>query len=123
MTLNFLPVYPFDSSFFSDSRKNFTPDKGINVVRHYQRIGCPGCPTCPRCPIVLSGTTRATETRTAPEIGGVSLQLVYQVRFDVDVYGSVPGECPTPLFVSAEAADQVGILHLIVKVPNESPSR
>jgi len=64
----------------------------------------------------LSGTTRATETRTAPEIGGVSLQLVYQIRFDVDVYGSVPGECPTPLFVSAEAADQVGILHDITPI-------
>ena len=72
------------------------------------------------CPIVLSGTTRATETRTAPEIGGVSLQLVYQIRFDVDVYGSVPGECPTPLFVSAEAADQVRVLDFVVEVPDKS---
>jgi len=54
---------------------------------------------------------------------GAILQLVYQVRFDVDVYGSVPGEGPAPLFVPAEAADQVGILHLVVKVPDKSPSR
>jgi len=54
---------------------------------------------------------------------GAILQLVYQVRFDVDVYGSVTGEGPAPLFVPAEAADQVGILHLVVKVPDKSPSR
>ena len=53
---------------------------------------------------------------------GAILQLVYQVRFDVDVYGSVPGEGPAPLFVPAEAANQVGILHLVVKVPDKSPS-
>ena len=58
-----------------------------------------------------------------PRFGGGPLQLVYQVRFDVDVYGSVPGEGPTTLFMPAEAADQVGVLHLIVKVPDKSPSR
>ena len=45
---------------------------------------------------------------------GGFLQLIYQVRLDIDVYGSVPGEGPAPLFVPAEAADQVGILHLVV---------
>ena len=52
--------------------------------------------------------------KKAPELGGVSLQLIYQVRLDVDVYGSVPGEGPATLFVPAEAADKVGILHLVV---------
>ena len=55
-----------------------------------------------------------------PRIGSDSLQLVYQVRFDVNVYGSVPGERPATLFVAAETADQVRILHLIVKIPDES---
>ena len=49
-----------------------------------------------------------------PHIEGGFLQLIYQVRFDVDVYGSVSGEGPATLFVPAEAADQVGILHLVV---------
>jgi len=59
----------------------------------------------------------------SPHIEGGFLQLIYQVRFDVDVYGSVSGECPATLFVPTEAADQVRILHLVVKVPDKSPSR
>jgi len=51
--------------------------------------------------------------KKAPILGAI-LQLIYQLRFDVDVYGSIPGEGPATLFVPAEAADQVGILHLVV---------
>ena len=38
--------------------------------------------------------------KKTPILGAI-LQLIYQVRFDVDVYGSVPGEGPAPLFVAA----------------------
>lgn len=53
---------------------------------------------------------------------GGFLQFVYQVGFQVNVYGPIPGECPATLFVAAEAADQVRILHLVVKIPDESTS-
>jgi len=52
----------------------------------------------------------------------VFLQFIYQVGFQVNVYRPVPGECPTTLFVAAEAADQVRILNLVVKIPDESTS-
>ena len=54
------------------------------------------------------------------KIEGNFSQLIYQVCFNVNVYGSVPGECPTPLFVAAEATDQIGVLHLVVKVADKS---
>ena len=57
-----------------------------------------------------------------PQIEGDFLHFIYQVRFYVNIYGSVPCKGPASLFVSAEAADQVWILDFIVKVPDKGSS-
>ena len=57
-----------------------------------------------------------------PQIEGDFSHLVYQVGFDVDVYGSVSGKGSASLFVSTEAADKIRVLDFVVKVPNKSSS-
>jgi len=55
-----------------------------------------------------------------PQHEGVFLHFVDEVRFDVYVYGSVPGEGSAPFFVFAEAADQVWVLDFVVEVSDKS---
>ena len=47
----------------------------------------------------------------------VFLQFIYQVGFQVNVYRPVPGECPTTLFVAAEAPP--GSIWTSCKIPDE----